>query len=417
MPKYDSFINAVAELRNPTDLEYLGSLFPVNDHPDYAVHGTPPYVNTEDYLSHITSGFAPFNYEAVIALGLAACNASETRLNFTGREHFDAFRYTSFTGFSGKVLFDPTTGTRDPSSALYKVTNYVASEEVDRETGEAVIRFKPVVTDLFLEGNWSQQLEYTFNDGTNNLPADLPPIATSNSDDGLQLGLFVGIPIIIAAILAVTVFLFYENKRRKNDSVWQVSKEELQFAEPPQIIGRGTFGLILLAEYRGTQVAVKRVIPPKADKDKKGSKGSKDTKDVSGVSAGTGSQVSGHSSGVSAGSQSSGGYSTHNNNKDNTGMHSGLGLTSRSDGTSSGIGSKSGLNSSRFGDASSWAMSGVGRTLLPGRGRASMANGPSNAATWRKLKQEFILEMRYLSKLRHPCITTVMGAVTVGERK
>jgi hypothetical protein len=44
-----------------------------------------------------------------------------------------------------------------------------------------------------------------------------------------------------------------------------------------------------------------------------------------------------------------------------------------------------------------------------------MANGPSNAATWRKLKQEFILEMRYLSKLRHPCITTVMGAVTVGE--
>lgn len=28
-----------------------------------------------------------------------------------------------------------------------------------------------------------------------------------------------------------------------------------------------------------------------------------------------------------------------------------------------------------------------------------------------KLKEEFIKEMRQISKLRHPCITTVMGAV------
>ena len=28
-----------------------------------------------------------------------------------------------------------------------------------------------------------------------------------------------------------------------------------------------------------------------------------------------------------------------------------------------------------------------------------------------KLKADFIVEMRHLSKLRHPCITTVMGAV------
>lgn len=29
--------------------------------------------------------------------------------------------------------------------------------------------------------------------------------------------------------------------------------------------------------------------------------------------------------------------------------------------------------------------------------------------TWRKLKKEFIREMRLIAKLRHPCITTVMG--------
>lgn len=37
---------------------------------------------------------------------------------------------------------------------------------------------------------------------------------------------------------------------------------EMKFNDPPVCIGLGTFGLVLLAEYEGTQVAVKRVIPP-----------------------------------------------------------------------------------------------------------------------------------------------------------
>jgi hypothetical protein len=31
-----------------------------------------------------------------------------------------------------------------------------------------------------------------------------------------------------------------------------------------------------------------------------------------------------------------------------------------------------------------------------------------------QLKHNFVLEMRQLSKLRHPCITTIMGAVIHG---
>ena len=31
--------------------------------------------------------------------------------------------------------------------------------------------------------------------------------------------------------------------------------------------------------------------------------------------------------------------------------------------------------------------------------------------TLKQLKEEFMQEMRHLSKLRHPCITTVMGAM------
>lgn len=77
------------------------------------------------------------------------------------------------------------------------------------------------------------------------------------------------IPLVL--IVAVLVYLYVEHKKKQGDSVWSVKEEELTFSDPVQILGRGTFGLVLLAEYRGTQVAVKRVIPPKLRSNKKGS--------------------------------------------------------------------------------------------------------------------------------------------------
>lgn len=62
---------------------------------------------------------------------------------------------------------------------------------------------------------------------------------------------------------SVVDHLVRENKRKANDTMWNVKKEELNFEEPAQVLGQGTFGLVLLANYRGTQVAVKRVIPPR----------------------------------------------------------------------------------------------------------------------------------------------------------
>jgi len=67
-------------------------------------------------------------------------------------------------------------------------------------------------------------------------------------------------------LMLVGVYLYVELKRKQADSVWAVLPDELEFDDPPEIIGRGTFGLVLLAEYRGTEVAVKRVIPPRVQK-------------------------------------------------------------------------------------------------------------------------------------------------------
>ena len=77
------------------------------------------------------------------------------------------------------------------------------------------------------------------------------------------------VPILV--LFAAAIYIYLDYKRKQADSVWLVKPEELHFDDPPAILGRGTFGLVLLAEYRGTQVAVKRVIPPKVRKGRKGS--------------------------------------------------------------------------------------------------------------------------------------------------
>ena len=81
--------------------------------------------------------------------------------------------------------------------------------------------------------------------------------ATSDGNNAVVIAPAVIIPVLfIAAILA---YVYVEKKKRSVDAIWSVKPGELKFDEPPEIVGRGTFGLVLLAECRGTQVAVKRV--------------------------------------------------------------------------------------------------------------------------------------------------------------
>ena len=72
--------------------------------------------------------------------------------------------------------------------------------------------------------------------------------------------------IVIFSIVGLIFVRYYvESNRKKADSVWEVDSSDLLFDDPAEIVGRGTFGLVLLAEYRGTQVAVKRVLPPQIE--------------------------------------------------------------------------------------------------------------------------------------------------------
>ena len=320
-------------------------------------------------------------YEATIALGLAACEASLENLAITGEDHFRRMTEGTFTSLGGPVIFDEMTGTRVPSSALYKVTNFVKESFRDEETGSTMVRFNQPITDLFLDGVWSSQQDYLFNDGTTMLPIDFP---LPMEEEQINLPMVIGLPVAALVLLGILIFLFYEHKRKENDSVWKVGRDELKFSDPPEVIGRGTFGLVLLAEYRGTQVAVKRVIPKRDGKTKK-------IDDL----AGTMDDISDTRS-TRSGTEPSSNIGM----RSGTGMKSGVGFKS---GTASSMGTKSSI-----GTKSGW-LGMTSSALVTQLGLGSMVQRKNEATSWNKMKQEFMEEMRYLSKLRHPCVTTVMG--------
>lgn len=185
-----------------------------------------------------------------------------------------------------------------------------------------------------------------------------------NEAKSSMLALSIALPIASLLIICVVAVLIYERKRNQNDSVWEVNPDELQFGEPPVIIGRGSFGVVLMAEYRGTQVAVKRVIPPKKAGTRKGGSG--------GVASET---APGNTSGAYSKSQK--------------------------------MATSSWANIS-FGGSGSASIP-LGTSDIKGSKVKHSRSRTTNSAIRRTLRKEFKEEMRHLSKLRHPCITTIMG--------
>jgi serine/threonine protein kinase len=73
---------------------------------------------------------------------------------------------------------------------------------------------------------------------------------------------------ILAAIISVSLFIAtcvvayfcMQYRNNKNDQMWQLNVDEIHFDDPAEVIGQGSFGVVLLAEYRGSKIAIKRAI-------------------------------------------------------------------------------------------------------------------------------------------------------------
>ena len=61
-------------------------------------------------------------------------------------------------------------------------------------------------------------------------------------------------------ICAGVGYCYVLRKAAEADSVWLVSANEIELEETQEILGQGTYGEVIRANFRGTPVAVKRVV-------------------------------------------------------------------------------------------------------------------------------------------------------------
>lgn len=257
----------------------------------------------------------------------------------------------------------------------------------------------------------------------------------------------------LAGIALIAGFVFLNRKRKQAESVWAVKAGELHFDDPPQIVGRGTFGLVLLAEYRGTRVAVKRVIPPREKE--KGHTASEYTTSVEqrgGLTRKGGSVLGIELDGVvlpRPGKQkrrqsqshlfefteevcedpeakqtpTEPTQETHVDNKPRRRMSNPYESTAPRMESERTFQPEQTLGSGLYVEAPTGGNRYKMSSLTVGGGglRTGGSRSLDSQQWWKqlfgyrdeysKLKADFIEEMKLLSKLRHPCITTVMGAV------
>eukprot|EP00980_Cylindrotheca_fusiformis_P021081 scaffold8079_cov121-Cylindrotheca_fusiformis.AAC.9 len=373
MTGHDNFMAALSQLRNSDDLQYLSSLFPEN--PDYG--SIPPFVDDENFLQSPLKGtFSSFFYDATIALGLAACNAISSESTLNGTAHYDALLLESFTGASGDVSFDATTGTRDAADVTYRLVNFIPGSG---EGCVSCVQFQPSTTDVYQNATWKQLRDFIFNDGSSSLPTVVPPPVYHSSSSHVAE---IVVPLCVAAVaLAAALVLVHAlKKRRKNqvDTTWYIEKQDLVFEAPPKVVGKGEYGYVLQAEYRGMDVVVKRIMPPK----KKIKKHKRRRQE----------QSTWHDSLNESVDSFEGSASTMDEEYITMGMKpvSDNGRYAR----------RLSMTGSRPGDVSSTRSMGNG----------VKKNLVSSLTARNKKIEQFMEEMQHLAKLRHPCIATVMGA-------
>lgn len=216
--QFDKLTRSLQQLgENEEDVSYIESLLPT-DYLDGKVVNHTIVTRSESFLSE-PGLVAPFLYDAVIAIGISACRlveASESNQQFfSGEELFDELlsNTTSFEGTSGLIVLDAETGTRDPRSALFSLTNYIDDKDA---SGQGIVQYQAVATDLFRDGKWETTSLYTFNDGTNKVPSDLPLLETDPNyiSTGLRaVGLILCVGIIGTA-LGFSFWTFHNSDKR-----------------------------------------------------------------------------------------------------------------------------------------------------------------------------------------------------------
>mmetsp|Transcript_15045 Transcript_15045/g.34239 ORF Transcript_15045/g.34239 Transcript_15045/m.34239 type:complete len:1000 (-) Transcript_15045:932-3931(-) len=251
--------------------------------------------------------------------------------------------------------------------------------------------------------------------------------------------LFAVVGSIGGVILVAIVGCFYiRYQRRKNDEIWHINLDELHMDDPPEVVGTGSFGVVLCGEYRGTKVAIKRAVKTRDRKRNSGhgsrSKGSKGSRD--GSNGVRNSSKHPDSNDKEKDSNTSDepddvevGYPFHEERfQDDAPLPGEKSTAGTSNDPTYSLGFLAGdlgyhHQKRGFAWLCPWRKSEndynyrFKAAIFGSSGTSSMSKKSVAArmCPWfsgeARREAEFMSEMRILSRLRHPCITTVMGAV------
>ena len=87
--------------------------------------------------------------------------------------------------------------------------------------------------------------------------------------------IYIAVALSCLAVLFISILgsFYLRYKTKMADQMWQVDIRDLTFDDPAEIIGEGSFGVVLACEYRGTKVALKKAVRNKKGKSKVGISG------------------------------------------------------------------------------------------------------------------------------------------------
>ena len=128
----------------------------------------------------VLTPFAYTTYDAVVAMGLAACETPSKGGFFSGQDHYNQLKRTVFDGLSGQVSFDAVTGSRLYHGVRYGFTNVLVDDEAS--TNET-IRFKSRLSMVLNPASTADDgttpiyeiAPFVFRDGSKRVPPALPP--------------------------------------------------------------------------------------------------------------------------------------------------------------------------------------------------------------------------------------------------
>jgi len=241
-----------------------------------------------------------------------------------------------------------------------------------------------------------------------------PPLLVINSRPLLSTAGIIGVSLgCLAFVLLAIAFLIWLIQWTK-DKHWKIPPGEVAIDEPPVVLGEGTFGLVLMGKYRGTNVAIKRILPQEAftagfggsitaPGGRRSSAVAKSAVHAASTTVQPGTKVSFEGpKGADTFSSSSKKAAPLNGNGNG---HAGDDTADVEAGGPASVEEEPSMEEVRGGGGahSTWA----GKSIL---GRLSVYHNPKPAEIRRRALRDFKREVRLVSTVRHPNIITVMGA-------